>query len=765
MANEKKLIIGADVQGVEKSFTKVKKMLEGLQKEGIKVSNVLKDMTIEKNHGMGKFAKSVVFSTQKMRDFRGITEDTAKVMKNVWQRTMQQEQQSLDRTTRQLERLNKLRKEQVTHLSTARQHGGTGERYQANVDRLETMIAGKVAERMSRQDGLRELQGPQRPWYSVGDGYRSAVGGLQGLAGGAANLLGVYQNYKTVPSQNMAALHGFEKNLLNRMIGGDFSDLYFMKQGFGAANGPMGLKHAMDKAGGLGAGTTQNSFSLADSGLQALSGFLQVLPGGRGGGKGGGGGGMVQTMGDVGQGAGAFSSGTAGVMTAWENGFNGGPQVAEAQSVQAQLASQRAQSPFSEAALNFLSSTAAMRVAGSKALQGHHMGAWAVGRAGFGLDMGESIAAAAQLGRMGGVHATMGTNGRPGLLGGVLGMEATGIDRGAASQMLTQMNFANGGDSGRAMKQMQEVMSKAFSVGLKDARLGEEIGKATAEASIGQGGFVTDTAAVGRALTGGLGEKSTLFDVQQNIAGGQALDARMNDNTYFNAIKMESAKKALGPEGTHTQMLALQNATWKELVGGSTTLDVAKVSETQRRAVLNDSARAGVKSYLDPTDSAGPMKDLAGVANSEDFIGALQAASKRKDGSFERIKRQYGTLMNTRMKVPEKAAEGELDLIAGFGDNTKGNGNGYSNKTDHVAAKTAEAQQAVLQELYKQEIGMRKDYLKALKAAPKFTEAIAQNDNNKSDTAFEDIMKKFIAALEEVLKRHPTARQGSTRGR
>jgi hypothetical protein len=816
MANEKKLIIGADVAGVEKSFTKVKKMLEGLQKEGIKVSNVLKDMTIEKNHGMGKFAKAVVLSSQKMKDFRGITEDTAKVMKNVWQRTMQQEQQSLDRTSRQLERLNKLRKEQAHHLSTAKSYGGSGDRYQSNVDRIDSMIAGKVAERMSRQDALRELK-PNAQGGTRWDQIRTVTASLQAVAGGAAQILGTLQNAKTMSAQNISGTHDFQRGVLGRMTGGDFSDLYFgNRRGVGSWGGTKGdMRYAMDRAGGTGLSTAQGSLNLFGSGLQAVGGIAQMAPGAGGamgrmaGGAGGLGGGSIRTNADFGGGANQFSSGVNGMVLAGKGNLSGGPQAMEAATVGGQWDAMKAASPYAQATLGFISSTAGLRVGASKALQGQHMGAWGMG-SGFGLDMGESMAAAAQLSRMAGVSATMGgvserrgrqTNAQAGLtitnralglnrgafgagaqgdfeawkdqqdgmkdlsgfkpeyetirtrganlLQQTLGLESRGFDRGAAGQMMTQMMFSTGGDQNKSQKQMEAVLSKAFSVGLRDARLGEEIGKATAEASIGMGGRLDNASAYGAMLTGGLGGKSTLFDVQSNIGGAAAFNDRMNNNSYFNAVKMEAARNVLGSGGSHTQMLALQGASLSDLVGNSKLLQTAGISGGARDKIVHSMANAGVSNYLERGDSA--MSDLQkGLdENGGDLINALRAAKKRKDGSYDKMVSQYGALMGTRTGTSMETMEGEARTLSGYGDAAGGKGT-YANHTDGTAAATVQAQQRVLNKLFEEEINIRKDYLKALKGVEPTMDELKSNDGEKSYAAFQQFMEGFMKLIDDL---------------
>lgn len=800
MSESKKLIIGADVAGVEKQFKNVKKMLADLNKEGIRVSQTLKGFSLEKSHGLGAFAKSIAFSSQKMKDFRGITEDTAKVMKGIWSKTLQQEQGSLDRTAKQLERLNKLRKEQAGLLSTAKMHGGSGERYQGNVGRLDEMIASKVAERISRQDAIKDLKAPAFGginWAGINQG----MGLGRALSGAIGGFAGAYQQTKTLQDENLAGIRSYERSMLGKMMSGDFSDLYFMGQ---RKRGKSIGDHAFGRFGGTGAASLKYS-------TDAVSGILDVgLAAGRMRGiPGGGGGGSLPTN-DISNLSGAASqvgAGVTGSYMGFKNRLAGGPEADEARTMMAGQSMIAPQSPMEQAAFQFMQSTAPMRVHAAKSLQGRHMGAWGIGR-GFGLDMGESMSAAAQLARGAGVSATMGgqryvpgdmgnalslaasltggagsfdnyqrrqggmgemasmtRNGRyvsdgPSLLGQTLGLESRGMDRGAAGQMMTQMMFSTGGNMSKSGGAMEKVLSKAFSVGLKDARLGEEIGRATAEASIGAGGRLSDSAAVGMALSGGLSGRSTLFDVQQNIAGGQAFNQRMNGNSFFNAVKIEAGKNILGDSGTHTQMLALQKASWEDLVGGSRQLGVAGIKEPQRRALLNTMASSGLSTYLERGDPA--MKDLQAAADSGDFIGALKK-SRGKGGNFEQIMEQYGTLMSTRTGVSQETAEGELRLLAGFGDKTAGTGT-YGRNRDGTAEATVQMQQEVLSKLYEKEIKMRDHYLEQLQLAPELVDTI--DKNNTDFQSFQRFMKEFLKLIEDLYrKNHVLPPQGAQRGR
>jgi hypothetical protein len=197
-----------------------------------------------------------------------------------------------------------------------------------------------------------------------------------------------------------------------------------------------------------------------------------------------------------------------------------------------------------------------------------------------------------------------GGGGGQGLLRSVLGLERKGMDRGVAGTALGTMMMATGGNLSQANRQLEDVMTKAFGRGVQDARLGEEIVTATGESAFGAGGKITNMAAFGMALSGGLGAGSTMHDVQSNIGGVRAFDSLIKGNPYFGAVQLEAAKRTLGSSATGSQMLAVQRATMADLIGGSQQLDIAGVGSGQRRAILGQTANSLMGTYL--TNSQDP---------------------------------------------------------------------------------------------------------------------------------------------------------------
>lgn len=815
MADSKFLKIGADASGVEKTFGKVRKMIEGLQKEGMKLSTTLKGMTIEKNHGMGMFAKSIALSSTKMKEFRGTTEDTAKVMKTLWQRTLREEHSQLEKTTKQLGELNKKRKEHqdlMVKSSKIGDHKGA-ESNRKIIEGLETEIGGQEAVRRSQAEAVRELREQNKPgtdWARISKGLAYA----QAFAGSVGSAAGAMQGAKTMEVGNMARIRSFERGLIGDSISGDITTLYMANK---MKNGQSGLVRGMDQYGGDKLAKTELYSKMVESGLGVIGGGVSLFT--SGGGVGGTGGGSGTTGGqDRIANLGGVTEGGTGAALNYHSLYNaGGAKAMEAGSLgEGFELDKQAANPLEMASLQFLQNTASMRVHGSKGLQGRHMGAWKQGIP-YGLDMGEGMAAAMQMSGLVGAESAMGgrggytetelkeidrlqinlggpnsqsaindkqremaelkkqgwkkydddinkgyysrnvtKGGDKSLSGQMLKMEATGMDRGASAQMLAQMSFATGGNNTSAIAKLEKVFSRAFSQGITDAGLAQDIGMATAQAAIGMGGKIGNIDAVGAMYAGGIDGNSTKFDIQQNVAGQRAFDKHMNTNPFYNAYKMSAGKGILGSGAHHTQMLGLQDASMHDLLGFSANVRLSGVGEDQSKRLGRSMANANISAHA-KTARSNPMYAEMFAAwdkSGGDTISMLSGANKndgnKKKGiksTFERLQEQYGSFRhNYGRDVSLEEGAGEARWLSGADSAGFKDKGGYKNRTDGTAVASMQSIQKSLEILFEKEGKIKDEILKALGAAPG---AVKLTD--KSGTDYQ-MMWKFLGELEKMLR-------------
>jgi hypothetical protein len=339
-----------------------------------------------------------------------------------------------------------------------------------------------------------------------------------------------------------------------------------------------------------------------------------------------------------------------------------------------------------------------------------------------------------------------GGGGAEGLLRSVLGLERKGMDRGVAGSALGTMMMATGGNLSQANRQLEDVMTKAFGRGIHDARLGEEIVRATGESAFGAGGKINSMAAFGMALSGGLGSGSTMHDVQSNLGGARAFDSLIKGNSYFSAVQLEAAKRTLGAGATGSQMLAIQRASMADLIGGSQQLGLAGVGSDQRRAILGQTANSLMGTYL--TNSMDPAtsdlrKALGGSGG--DIIKMFQGAGSNKKQLME----QFALALSLNSGMGQDDAMGLARVLSGV-DSKADSGSRRRNFADHadgVAESTVRAQQAVLDEFFKKEREIQDEYLKALRAARPLAETIANND-----PAF-DAFQKFFTQFMEIMQK------------
>jgi hypothetical protein len=381
---DKRLSITADLKV---KTTDAEKTLKKLEKEGVKISKILKDLDINTAQGRGGFAKSLTMASKEMLKLKGTTTDTGRVLEHVYGRQLEKQGRNLDLYTRKVERLNKIYKTYSYNNEFQSAMGNRSEaaRARAGMDRVGERIVVAEAARQGIKLALEELRGVKSgPTSLMGaiasDGFRNAMGGMSAGLNGAAALFQAGQTLKTMEVANIARTRDFERGVLSRMMSGDFSDAYYGSQRM--HNGQMVAKHVGDDYGDNSFAKGTQALKAMGAGADAALGLSQMFGGMKGVAGGGivGGTGRVSDISNVGQGSGNFSSAMGNLALQMGGGLTGGPQATAAQTAGIGFNALKQTDPVGNAALQQLQATAAMRTAAAKNLQGQHMAMWGIGR-------------------------------------------------------------------------------------------------------------------------------------------------------------------------------------------------------------------------------------------------------------------------------------------------------------------------------------------------------------------------------------------------
>lgn len=735
---DKKLNITADLKVKTGDAERV---LQKLSKEGVKISKILKDLDINTSGGRAGFAKSLITADKAMLKLRGTTQDTAKAMEHVYGRQLEKQGRQLELYTRKVERLNKIYKGHEFNREVARAVGNPFKEHlaQKGMDKASDKILIAEVARQAVKANMDELKaqggggGPGRL-----DKLAVAMGAGQATAGGIGSVAGAIQSTKTVGAMNLGNIRNYERQLLGRMIGGDFSDLHLMNRNVGKKR--VG-EYSKDEFGGRTAAKIESSAAVVESLMRGGGSILQMFGKGGAGFGAGAGGGVTRDIGNTVAGASGFTGAVRDMIITGKSRVLGGPELAEAQAQMQGLEALKAQDPFRTNTLDFIRSTSGMRVGAGKALQSRHMGAWGLGM-GHGLDMGESFSTAMGLSRQFGVGATF----DGGIMRGALGLESRGFDRGAAGSALGTILMGQGGNKTNANSETVQMLAIAFSRGLKDARLGEEILTGAAALAFGFGGATKDIGQVGAQLSGGLTSSSTLRDVQANIGGFNAVSGMLQQNPYFRAVGAESALKVLGRGATGTQMMAASKSSLAQLIGGSDMLEAAGITGEQRGAMVNDQLNSLMGAFL--TNSNDPQ--TAKLRKALDSSGGNIINALRSGGGD--LDKEFALALSSSSGIDFEQATGFARTIRGRNADRKEGDGFYGFKGDAVASGQTRAQQAVLNELFKEEQKIREEYLRDLKGAAATARAIKDNPAGfeASEKFFADFRKIMLDILTEV---------------
>lgn len=120
-----------------------------------------------------------------------------------------------------------------------------------------------------------------------------------------------------------------------------------------------------------------------------------------------------------------------------------------------------------------------------------------------------------------------------------------GIDRNRAAGALTALTEGANGNATQAKQQWEELMSRAFSKGIKDSRLKDEIANAVSESGYGAGGKF-DASAIGEMMKNMLNGNSTGLDAKiarDAISFSEKFFGSDTGQGGINTIKMNAGRK------------------------------------------------------------------------------------------------------------------------------------------------------------------------------------------------------------------------------
>jgi hypothetical protein len=497
---------------------------KGLKKEAEGLGKALEKLT-QTPRGQAFFAKAIVQNTTGMKKLKGVTEDTAKVMKDLLGRSMEDEKKKLDSVNTALSKYNDLYKKRQQRLASARAMGDTqgAQGTQSAINRLQGKIAGKTGEQQDIMNVLDQLQNP------AAQAKIAKIAGIVGAVGAAMSagsaIAGVYQQAKTNDLVNQAAVTSLASTNTQQMMAGNFQQMMAMSD-------PEAMKR-VSAAGGTGAIWSRELLGLggkllggaaAGAGAGALGGAffggIGALPGAIGGGILGAGGALINESSRI-----------------WDL-THGGAEKEAAQSQQTAIQSEMDKNAYGNMLLDRIKQDAPGMV--SAARRGTGMGF--VHRAtGMGIGLGFGGAESAGLARsladqMGAQGADMNLETFFQLQKGAktTGGNIANIGSEAAGRLLGGVSYGAEGREGAGQASI-DFLAKAFSKGLKDSQMAEALSQSMTESLLGTGsgrGSAYDRVSAGFAGYAGVysdangGKQMTradMNDLQRGVAGGENL--------------------------------------------------------------------------------------------------------------------------------------------------------------------------------------------------------------------------------------------------
>ncbi len=738
---DKTLKIGTKLD--PKGLNEMERALKDLEKMGIKVSKTFQGIRMGTPQGGAQMAKQITNMGKDLQKLNGITADTAKTMEWSLGRQIEKDTKRLDKFTSKVDQLNKKFQESKRAVEIARKAGfdpSDVRELEKRQDRAAGRVGAAEVRRGAAQQGLNELQAGKagRDWGAIGTRggsiFAAVAQGLNMVSGAA----GMYQGFKNKEVKNQAAVRGYETGLVSELLGGDYKSLYYAGKNAGtnkgsyksnfsardldpniAGPGAASMNRAADAAarkefdkrskttnvenakevgGGIAAalikygasagagaanligGTLMGAAAIATSPLLA-TGIGAAVP-------------LALGAGAVGM----LASGGQQAYGAYQSLSKNDARVDEMKSFAENMEAKKKRDPIETATLDYIQSTAESRYRANMAIQGYGNSAW--GQSGT-RSFDESAGFAAQLIRGNGLNLGKGGSGTINAMKSLFGMEAQGIDRGAAAGMFTNIAQSRGGDAAKASAELEKILAKSFRAGLKDARLGEEIGTVVANRSYGRLGAI-GTDAMTDYMTAG-GAPKTLREIQARAAGGDAFDQNIQNNPAFMMQRQSSIKAMFEKKGMALDwptLNALTKASKDDLLAGdSPVLSQMGVSASMQKELL----KKDINSSFSNTGLNQLSRNAKGygkfVGMMQDNGGDLDKVLRRKGmgtKEFDQLIQQGSLAYSQGTNIFKDQMEAEHFLRGIYGSPGKGGNGTYAKHGDGRLAAAGQKTQRFL---------------------------------------------------------------------
>lgn len=696
---DKKLNISADLRIKTGDADRVLKRLE---KEGVKISNILKGLDLNTSTGRGGFAKQLMMANKEMVKLKGTTHDTAKVMQHVYGKELERQTKNLERYTKAHENLTRKFKTQQYNANFQREIGNN-----EAADRLDNManrtarrsqaaFAGAAATRAS----IDEMKGAGK----MDKGMVLAI--AQAVAAGIQQVSGYMQSRKTMEASNTASVMGVPGSSLRRYAAGDWREgaFHMRTKGVGAQQfSGTGWNDANQIAGAASSALTGGAKAAA---AYATGGASALL---------------------LGTGGTELTSAVTGTDAYWNKG---GRQAAEAAAIQGGTEAELNRDPYTNMVMESLGANATGRRDASRRLGGRHMGMAFAGHAG-GLSGQEGMAAATAMANTFGGGFTTG-----GGFGQVMGATAKGFDTGAATNIIGSFEQAGKGKGGEEFKRFMAAGVKAGLEGV-NIQFFEKFGQAIASQAVGANGAVSG-GNFSTALMHGIIKNSNMADVQGNISGQAALSNAMNGGGFMQGMGQVLAKNILGGGGSGVQMMALNSASLRDLMADSNEeLDALGIGGAQRKELARGKIESLVRSRIGRDTSEGRyiLDGAEGAGGLSNFL----SSDKKGQGLVASILKA-----NDPGSFPDyKTALGAARFMGGM-NASEAKGGTLGNQGDGMAISHIQTQSKIMMQIWSDETKKRDEIIGAMRFS------LAHFANLKDIQPGLDAAEKAVEIIERV---------------
>jgi hypothetical protein len=301
--------------------------------------------------------------------------------------------------------------------------------------------------------------------------------------------------------------------------------------------------------------------------------------------------------------------------------------------------------------------------------------------------------------------------------------------------------LSQGSAGARAGDQLEKIFRKAFAGGMKDVAFAEVIGRAVTDNAFSSGGNIQNLQALGSVYSAGMGPNSTMRDAQARISGFEQIGQTSNKNGLLSALKFESVKNLLGPNGGQNTALALSGASWQDLVGGTEELDMLLGKNSKK--IRQQTMLAGLEPLFAQLTASGDGAPLRAQAAKAGGLQNLFQDPKARSTFASLMKNSIGGDYLENM-------QGLEGFAAAFSDGGEGS---LGNKTGGLALGQKRTQAQIEQRVMADQLKNAESFFNSFAAAGPMFESLKDMGKYGSEAATESI--KALNSLFETLAAHP----------